>query len=196
MTQVLAADPGVLKYRWTPERFLLAWEAGVFEGQRVELLNGEVVSVPIGRWHSRTAVRLIKRLPDTGVEITGETLPSGTSLPDPDVWVCRAGAEPEEQLSKRIFSWAASDVLLVVEVSDETKALDLAFKAQLYGSAGYPEYWMVTKDKVYVHHEPHPTGYRSRIEYLRGQQIPVPYAPGKTVDVAELLSSDGSGDDH
>ena len=194
MTQVLETP----KSRWTPDRFQLAWEAGAFDGERVELLDGEVVTVPIGRWHSDTTMLLPQLLPSkkAGATITGTTLPSGSSLPDPDVWVRRAEAQPKEQLSKRIFSWNADDVFLVIDVSDETKMQDLTAKARLYGSTNYPEYWVVTQEAVYVHQKPTATGYDLRVTYHPGQQIPVPYAPGETVDVSELLSADSSGDDH
>jgi len=50
-------------YRWRLEDFLLAWEAGAF-GTRVELIDGEVWTVPIGPWHARTTGRAIMSLPN------------------------------------------------------------------------------------------------------------------------------------
>ena len=70
-------------YRWSPSEFLRAWEAGAFD-HRVELIEGEVWPVVIGPWHGKTNVRLMRMLPEVGVEITMATLPSGESLPDPD----------------------------------------------------------------------------------------------------------------
>ncbi|EFV14211.1 Uma2 family endonuclease [Segniliparus rugosus] len=200
MTQALTADLAAPKYRWTPERFVRAWEAGVFDGERVELLDGEVVPVQIGPWHAETTMLAVELLPgrEGGTVKSNATLPSGSSLPDPDIWVRRADAKTKKHHSKLLASWDPADVLLVIEVSNTTRAIDLGFKAQLYGSSGYPEYWVVTPEKVYAHREPYATGYRTRVEYTPGQQIPVPYAPGQTVDVGELLSveADGSGDDH
>ena len=178
----------LLEYRWTPDRFLRAWEAGVFDEQRVELLDGKVFPVSIGDWHSETAVRLIELLPREGVRKSQATLASGESLPDPDVWVRRADAQPKAQLSKELKSWHAQDVLLVVEVSNSTTLTDLGFKAQLYGSSGYGEYWVVTKEKVYVHREPTSGGYRVRVEYRPGDQLPVPYSPGVVVPVGEVIA--------
>lgn len=42
----LAADADV-SYRWSVETFVQAWDAGVF-GQPVELVEGELLTVPIG----------------------------------------------------------------------------------------------------------------------------------------------------
>jgi Uma2 family endonuclease len=66
-------------------------------------------------------------------------------------------------------------VLLVVEVADEAMIQDLNVKTRLYGQAGYPVYWVVTQRAIYEHTGPIPTGYRTRVEYLHGERIPVPY---------------------
>lgn len=162
-------------WRWSATEFLRAHDAGAFEG-RVELVEGEVWPVVIGDWHGKTVVRLTRRLPDEGVDITTATLASGDSLPDPDCWVLTSGAEPRGELSERLSLWRADDVLLVVEVSDDTLFDDLTVKARVYGSAGYPVLWVVSPEKVYVHTRPIPGGYAERQEYVRGQRVPVPYA--------------------
>jgi hypothetical protein len=163
-----------ISYHWTRNEFVRAWEAGVFD-HRTELIDGEVWPVVIGSWHGRTVGRIIRALPDEGVEVTTETLPTGDSLPDPDCWVLRSGAEPMASIGSRLSVWAPSDVLLVVEVSDETVTADLGVKARLYGRAGYPVYWVLTHDAVYEHTAPSPSGYRTRREYRTGDRIPVRY---------------------
>jgi hypothetical protein len=167
---------------------LKAWEAGAFEG-RVEYVDGEVIPVVIGRWHGRTVTRVIKALPDDGVETTTATLPSSGSLPDPDCWALRSGAEPTAVIGRRLSEWNPVDVLLVVEVSDETVTFDLTVKARLYGSAGYGTYWVLTRDAVYVHTEPSADGYRVRTELRAGEVVPVPYAEAG-LPVGELIGSD------
>lgn len=72
--------------------------------------------------------------------MTTATLPTGESLPDPDCWVRREDAKPVGLVGSRLSVWAPSDVLLVVEVSDETMLYDLEIKAKLYGQAGYCAY--------------------------------------------------------
>jgi hypothetical protein len=114
----------VPNYRWSTSEFLRAWEAEVFD-HRVELVDGEVGPVASGDWHGRMVTRLIRTLPEKGGVITSSTLPSGGSLPDPDCWVQRAGAKPVDQLTPRLSQWDPADVLLVVEVSDETVMADL-----------------------------------------------------------------------
>lgn len=176
-----------LRYRWSAEEFLRAHDAGVFHG-RVELVDGEVWPVAMGRWHGRTTMRCAQLLARDGFVVTQESLATGDSLPDPDLWVCRVDAEPAGQLSPRISRWDASDVLLVVEVSDETVVADLNFKARLYGAGGYPVYWVVTRDAVYEHTQPDAEGYRTVVRYRAGEEIPVPYAPVR-LPVSELLGA-------
>jgi Uma2 family endonuclease len=79
-------------------------------------------------------------------------------------------------------------VLLVVEVADETLIQDLNVKAKLYGQAGYPVYWVVTQEAIYEHTGPMSTGYRTRVEYLHGERIPVPYT-ATDLAVDDLIAS-------
>lgn len=169
MTQPAAA------YRWSQSEFVRAWEAGAFD-HRVELVDGEIWPVVIGSWHGDTVGQLLALLPRSGARVTTATLPTGGSLPDPDCWVRRADAVPIGTVGTRLSVWDAADVLLVVEVADETTIQDLNVKAMLYGQAGYPVYWVLTQDAIYEHTTPIPTGYRTRVEYHRGQRIPVSYA--------------------
>jgi hypothetical protein len=177
-----------LSYRWSPSEFIRAWEAGAFD-RRVELVEGEVWPVVIGSWHGRTQMRLATALPRAGAELTSATLPSGDSLPDPDCWVLRAGAKPIGTVGARVEVWDAADVLLVVEVSDDSMLADLNTKAKVYGQSGYPVYWVVTRDAVYEHTSPSPEGYRTRTEYRRGERVPVAYA-GTDLGVTDLVGPD------
>lgn len=172
MTFVTASVPN---YRWSVSEFVRAWEAGAFD-HRVELVEGEIWPVVIGRWHGRMVADVIAALKSCGGEVTSATLPSGSSLPDPDCWVLRPKAEPVEVIGRKLDVWQPEDVLLVVEVSDETMLADLTTKAGIYGSAGWPVYWVVTTDVVYEHTEPRDGGYANRREYVRGERIPVRYA--------------------
>ena len=108
----------ITPHRWTLSEYLRAWESGVFDGQRTELLDGEVWDVSMGRWHGATTMRVGRALPNDQYEITQASLASGQSLPDPDCWVMRPDAQPVTHLSATMPRWAAEDVLLVVEVSD------------------------------------------------------------------------------
>ena len=174
-------------HRWTLDDFLRAWEAGAV-GKWVELLDGEVWDVVMGPWHGEVTANVCRALPNKRFMITMGSLPAESSLPLPDCTVLRRGAEPVEQLSPRMVRWAASDVLLVVEVADETIEYDLGRKAAMYARAGFEHYWTVTHDGVHVHSSPGGSGYGSRILYAPGTEIAVPYVEGVTLDVTDLIA--------
>jgi Uma2 family endonuclease len=162
-------------YRWSLSEFVRAFEAGAFD-HRVELIEGEIWPVVIGDWHGDVVGQLFAMLPRADVRLTTATLPTGGSLPDPDCWVRRADAVPVGAVGTRLSRWDPADILLVVEVSDETVIHDLNVKTRLYGSAGYPVYWVITQDRIFEYTGPTPSGYRTRVEYARGDRIPVGYA--------------------
>jgi hypothetical protein len=174
-----------LAYRWSRSEFLRAWEAGAFD-HPVEFVEGEIWPVVIGSWHGDTVGQIVALLPRSGAQVTTATLPTGESLPDPDCWVRRAGAGPIGTIGTRLSVWDANDVLLVVEVADDTAIQDLNVKTRLYGQAGYAVYWVVTHEGIYEHTGPSPAGYRTRVEYLRGERIPVPYS-GTDLAVDDLV---------
>ncbi len=163
-------------YRWTRDEFVRAWEVGAFE-RRVELVEGEVWEVSIGPWHGETTGQVIRALPGDGVKITMATLPAGDSLPDPDCWVLRAGASPAGTIGRRLASWRPEDVLLVVEVSDESVTQDLGVKALLYGRAGYAVYWVVTSRTR------HPPESVAVAEALGAEVVPLGSAGAKAMAV-------------
>jgi Putative restriction endonuclease len=183
--RVITMSSTVAPYRWSVSEFLRAWEAGAFD-HRVELIEGEVWPVVIGDWHGRMVGKVIGLLSGFYGDVTTATLPSGNSLPDPDCWVRRPHAEPAGQLGTRLSLWRPGDVLLVVEVSDDTVVADLNIKSRIYGSAGWPVYWVVTEEAIYEHTEPHSAGYHVRREYLRDDRLPISYA-GTDVAVDDLL---------
>ena len=170
-------------YEWDVESFLRAHDAGAFGG-RVELVDGEVWRVVLGDWHGRVTPRVVAALVGHD-EVLQSTLPSAGSLPDPDVWVLRSGARPVGAVTARLSRWAPSDVLLVVEVSDETVAADLGVKARLYGAAGYARYWVVTRDGVHEHTGPRPDGYAHVRLAGPGDDVVLP--DGSPVAVTGLL---------
>jgi Uma2 family endonuclease len=83
-----------------------------------------------------------------------------------------------------------SSASLVIEVADSSRSYDLGVKARLYARAGIPDYWVVDprKDRIVVHREPSPPGYRDLTPVSRGV-VTAPRHPSVRVDVDQLLTS-------
>lgn len=188
MTGMALAEPFV----WDEESYLRAAEAGVFGDERVELVEGQVVQVVIGAWHGQVVMNLAHLLRADGWRVTSATLPASGSLPDPDVFVFRRGVEPSGVVGQRLRvpRWEPGDVGLVVEVAESSLALDTGVKAGLYGRAGYPCYWVVHRQGVEVFTGPGEDGYGDRSHVAVEGRVDVPYAPGATIAVADILDVD------
>lgn len=107
------------------------------------------------------------------------------SLPDPDLWLGRVGAQPVDVVSARLSRWDPADVLLVVEVADETVQEDLTIKARLYAAAGYARYWVVTHDGIHEHTTPTGEGYRRVRRAAAGDSVDLP--DGTLITIRELI---------
>ncbi|HEU5149602.1 MAG TPA: Uma2 family endonuclease [Iamia sp.] len=177
---------------WDEASFIRAWEAGVFGDGRYEMVQGEVIRVLIGEWHGQVTARVMRLLPEDGWRVTNATLPAAGSLSDPDAFVFRRGAEPVARLGtqRSVHRLNPGDVGLVVEVSDSSLVFDTEVKTVVYGRAGFGCYWVVHRDGVEVFTDPYEAGYRERRHVAVDSVVEVPYAPGTTIPVADLLDVD------
>jgi len=116
-------------------------DLGWFADQRVELMGGEVVVMPIQKFpHSAALDRtreLLTNVLGAGVWVRAQApLALGRdSEPEPDVSVVTG--------KRTDYSDHPTTAVLVVEVSDTTLRYDRARKASLYASAGIADYWIV-----------------------------------------------------
>ena len=86
--------------------------------------------------------------------------------------------------------------VLVVEVADSSLALDTTTKAELYATAGVPDYWVIDLEnrRLLIFRDPAPlpaglgaTAYRTHHTYGPGDAVAPLAAPGAAVRVADLL---------
>lgn len=152
--------------RFTVDEYLRMGEIGIFaEGQRVELVDGEIRDVA-PRTPRRAAVvaRLVaclRSLPhDVHVRCGSPVRLGDLSLPEPDVAVVRG--RPADHIDAHP---AAADVLLAIEVADETGDHDVGERAFLYARHGVAEFWMVdlAMEQAILHRDPNPARYRTAV---------------------------------
>ena len=164
-------------------------EVGVLSpDDRTELIEGEIIDMaPIGSAHADVVrlltQRLLRAVGDEGV--VSAQLPvrlSQRSEPQPDVAVLK----PKPAGYRRMHP-TASDVLLLIEISDTTLGYDLGVKARLYATHGVAEYWVVdlVANRVWRHRKPSRTQYLERTEIAAGS-LELPEGLG-AIAIAELF---------
>ena len=181
--------------RWTRVEYDRLVELGVFEGERLELLNGLLaVREPQGSRHSaaiRAVLDALRAAVGHAWQIDSQ-LPialDDDSEPEPDVAV--VPRDPE-----RYRGGHPGRPALIVEVAESSYRIDHGYKASLYARAGVPEYWIidVVRETVEVHRGPEASseavhGWRyGTIDALRPPATVRPLiAPETAIPVADLL---------
>lgn len=173
--------------RWSADEVVRLAELGVFDGEHVELLHGELVVVsPQGAEHAGligriTALLVLRYHPRWHVRVQTPIRAAADSLPEPDFAVVRG--EPDlTQLPD------GGDVCLALEVSVTTQRYDRE-KAAVYAAAGVANYWLVNTAarRIEVFAEPTPDGiWRINRLAAPGEALELP-AGGGEVAVADLL---------
>jgi Uma2 family endonuclease len=168
-------------------------ELGFFHGQRVELIEGEIIVLSPQNWpHSSTVDRVgevLRRILGTGFWVrTQIPLNLGTSDPELDVSVVLGRRED--------YSDHPTTAVLIVEVSDSTLAYDRSRKASLYARAGIADYWIVNlvDKQLEVRRDPRPDpsqyyghGYASVTILVPPAVVNPLAAPQVSLAVADLL---------
>jgi Uma2 family endonuclease len=176
--------------RFTREEYYRMAELGLFRGERVELIEGDIIKMsPVSAEHVTCVHRLFQWLfqvfSDATVRIQSP-LNLGDSEPEPDIAVVPGKAGD-------YLHAHPTTALLVVEVAQTSLEYDREVKAPLYARAGIPEYWIVNLDGqcIEVYRDPAPIGegfgYRSRRIYLKGESLAPLQKPEGAVKVDELL---------
>jgi len=181
--------------RWRRVEYERLVDVGVFEGEPLELIGGQlIVAEPKGSPHA-TAVgmtddALRAAIPDGWIVRVQDPLAlDDESAPEPDVAVVR-GARADYRHTH------PSHPALIVEVAESSLAFDRTQKGSLYARAGIADYWIVNlQDRVVeVYREPAadltaPFGWRyTSVERLRPPGAVTPLrVPATPVPVATLL---------
>jgi Uma2 family endonuclease len=131
------------RFLWDVKTYECACKMGVFEGKRVELIEGEINDLNA---HSKPHMAAISRTYDLLREIfpkgsyvltnQGTLYSSEQSRPEPDIAVFRGDYAD-------ILSDDPMRPVLVVEVSLQTLAYDQGDKASFYAHLGVREYWVL-----------------------------------------------------
>jgi len=183
--------------RWTKAEYYQMAKLGWFRGQRVELIDGQVVVMtPQKPRHyavlDRTAEVLRLVFGDGYWIRTQAPLDLGEiTEPEPDVSVVRGRREDFENASAH-----PDQAELVVEVSEASLAYDRNRKGSLYACRGIRDYWIanLVDRQLEVYRDPiadesQEFGYRYKtLKVLKpGESVTALALPGMTLEVSDFL---------
>ena len=183
--------------RWTRAECERLDALGIFDQQRVELVEGELIDKKIGknRPHVNAATLLIAWLIEVfgarlvnfeaSIDVAPEDNP--TNEPEPAAIVLK-----QEYLvsgAYKLSSPQPRDLDLVVEISDTSLQFDLTTKASLYARAGIPEYWVldVISRRLLVHRNPQSGQYESLVSYAENESVVPLTAPNSSFPVSTVF---------
>ena len=172
----------------TVEMYHALAEKGLLgEEDRVELINGDLVPMsPVGdphigcmNWLSHNLIPLLGRR--AIVSIQHSIAVSPISEPEPDVAICKYADHFYRQQKA-----TTADVLLVIEVANNSLEKDRTIKLESYAQAGIAEYWIVNlvDGQVDIYTLPQEQVYESRELRLPGDTVAV---LGEALKVEDIL---------
>lgn len=184
---------GPRPWKCTREQYTKLGEAGFFQEKRYELIRGEIIDMgKEGPRHYTAFMLAIKVMeaafgPGFHARAAGP-LAFDDSEPQPDVAIVPG--------SLRDYATAhPATALFALEVSETSLSYDLTTKAELYATAGIPEYWVLDLEgkQLHVFRDPQPlpaafkaTAYATHLTYSPGDAV-TPLHAVNAVTVADLL---------
>ncbi len=175
---------------FTREEYHAMAENGILKpDDKVELIEGRIINMfPLGPWHISNTEWLDEELrlhygKTAHVFLNGALLLPNNSEPQPDVMVVHRREDRYRSALPR-----PEDVMLLIEVSDSSRAFDLEAKHDLYASNKIPEYWVVDEKlkAIHVFRDPMDGTYGSKQIYKAGEHIPLPHCDGAKLCASEL----------
>jgi Uma2 family endonuclease len=186
------ADPP--RKRWTRSECETLERSGLLDQQRLELVEGELISKMGKKRPHVNALTLVQRWlghvfgfefvnPEAPIDVAPEDNP--TNEPEPDLIVLK------EELSHFTSNPRAQDLRLVVEIADSSLNFDLTVKAALYARAEICEYWVldVGGRRLLVHRNPRAGTYADIAVYDEHECVSPLSAPDASFRVADAFPS-------
>lgn len=165
-------------YKWSIDKWHELVNSGLLEGQRVELLEGDIVEMsPEGVEHSFTnenvVIYLRNKLSRLAHVRESHPITLDNSEPEPDIAIVRLPLT-----IYRTHHPYAEDIYWLIEVSQRTLQKDLEQKVTTYARGGILEYWVIDlkNKKLIVHTQPNRDNYLQKIEYQSGTVTPQAFA--------------------
>jgi Uma2 family endonuclease len=183
--------------RFTRDEFYRMAELGMFDGQRVELIEGEILEMAAQMNAHMAGITLVADAlraafgPGFWVRVQGSLDLTPFSVPDPDLAVVPGSPRNPSRNNP-------TTALIIVEVSESSLKYDRTRKASLYARVGIADYWVLNlvEQQLEVYRNPvadptQPYGFRfAEVVYLQATEAVSPLAaPHARIAVVDLLPS-------
>ena len=186
----LSAEAYPAAHRFNRAEYQRMTEAGLFLTERVELLDGVIVTMsPQKSRHAGTVHRLLAVLSRVlaraaYLRVQAPVILSDWSEPEPDIVVCNPDPDDYTKEHPR-----AHQVHLIIEVADTSLQFDRTEKAHAYAASNIGEYWIVNliDRSVEVFSAPDTANgrYGHQRTAIAGDALSLP--DGQTIAVSEIL---------
>jgi Uma2 family endonuclease len=159
---------------------------GVFEDERIELIEGELVTMSPNNPEHASPVQILNEillpalLGRATIRIQLPIIAVRESEPEPDVAIVPLGEYRQAHPDR---------AHCVIEVAHSSLSKDRNIKAPLYAASGFREYWLVNVPErvIEVFRTPGAEHYESRERYTLGQSVALEAFPDVQVEVARLF---------
>lgn len=181
----------IQRKKFTTDEYHQLIETGLLkEGDRVELLEGEIINMAaMGSFHAGCVNRLTHLFTKafSGEAIISVQNPisiSKYSEPEPDFALLRPREDFYTESHPR-----PEDIYLIVEISVSSLEYDRGFKLPLYARAGIKEAWVVNLDEscVEVYTKPSEHEYDMMEKFRRGDVVKLRMFPDNALDVKDIV---------
>jgi Uma2 family endonuclease len=158
-------------YRFTRDEYHRMGEAGLFVDKRVELLDGEIITMPPQNPPHAGVLTLVPSVlmrvlgASAAIRIQLPIVLDDWSEPEPDIAVCLP--DPDSYM----FAHPRADqVVLLIEVAGSSLLYDRGQKTAAYARSRIPEYWIINliDRKIEMFSDPDPVAQRYRAERSAG----------------------------
>jgi len=160
--------------------------AGLLDDERVELLEGVIVSMSPNEPPHASPVQLLTEIlmpalvGRASVRIQLPLIAADESEPEPDVAVVPLADYARQH---------PSSAILIIEVADTSLRKDRLIKGPLYAKSGFREYWLVNvrSKTVEVHRGASPDGWASITRHAVGETLHPEAFPDVAVPIGAIL---------
>lgn len=168
-------------------------EAGIFEGQRFELIDGYLIE-KTGQLppHAYAVAGLTSGLArifgiagQLRIQLPMDVGPADRerSQPEPDIVVV------SEEAASQLSHPTGEQALLVIEVADSSVRFDITVKRDLYARANVGEYWVldIPKRELAVYADPRDGEYSRAVRFTERDRISPACRPEESIAIANIL---------